>query len=42
MLGRAAYETPWMFSDIDRRFYNKKNPGFNRKEILKVNQLIFL
>jgi len=21
MIGRAAYENPWIFSDFDRRFY---------------------
>ncbi|KAL4453050.1 hypothetical protein ABPG73_005956 [Tetrahymena malaccensis] len=36
MLGRAAYETPWLFSDMDRRFYGKQNPGFSRREILKI------
>lgn len=22
MIGRAAYENPWLFSDFDRRYYN--------------------
>ena len=34
MIGRAAYQTPWIFSDMDRRYYGVKNPGFSRKEIL--------
>jgi tRNA-dihydrouridine synthase A len=34
MIGRAGYENPWMFSDVDRRIFNKPNPGFSRKEIV--------
>jgi len=34
MMGRAACQTPWLFSDIDRRYFKKKNLGFSRKEIL--------
>jgi len=34
MIGRAAIENPWLFSDIDRRFYGKKNPGHTREEVL--------
>jgi len=34
MIGRAAYQTPWLFSDMDRRYYGVKNPGLSRKEIL--------
>lgn len=34
MIGRAAYETPWLFSDMDRRFYGKRNPGLSREEII--------
>lgn len=36
MIGRAAYSTPFMFSDFDRIFYNKPNPGYSRKEILSM------
>lgn len=36
MVGRAAYETPWIFADVDRVFYGKKNLGYSRKEILEV------
>ena len=25
MIGRAAYENPWIFSDFDRRFYGIPN-----------------
>jgi tRNA-dihydrouridine synthase A len=34
MIGRAAYQTPWLFSDMDRRYYGVANPGLSRKEIL--------
>jgi len=34
MIGRAAYDNPWLFSDFDRVFYKKANPGYSRKEIL--------
>lgn len=51
MIGRAAYENPWMFADVDRRFFNKPNPGLTRKEIIykyaeyceeKQNEGVFL
>ncbi len=35
MVGRAAYENPWVLSDVDRRFYDDKNPGFTRRQILE-------
>ena len=35
MIGRAACQNPWMFSDVDRRFYGVENPGFSRREILE-------
>ena len=34
MIGRAAYNNPFLFSDFDSTFYNKKDLGFNREEIL--------
>lgn len=34
MIGRAAIGEPWLFSDFDRRFYGKKNPGLSREEII--------
>ncbi len=34
MIGRAAYEKPWMFADVDRRFFNKPNPSLSRKEVV--------
>lgn len=36
MLGRAAYDTPWMFSDVDRRYYGIENIGLSRREILEI------
>jgi hypothetical protein len=41
MIGRLAYENPWAFSDVDRRFFGAKNPGLSRKEILEVILFIF-
>ncbi|EGR30042.1 hypothetical protein IMG5_143780 [Ichthyophthirius multifiliis] len=35
MVGRLAYENPWKLSDVDRRFFGKKNPGLSRKQILE-------
>jgi tRNA-dihydrouridine synthase len=34
MIGRAAYGTPWMFGDVDRRFFGQPNPGLSRREVL--------
>ena len=36
MFGRLAYGDPWEFRDVDNRFYNSKNPGYNKKEILEL------
>jgi tRNA-dihydrouridine synthase len=36
MVGRASYENTWLVSDFDRRYFGKKNPGYSRREILKV------
>eukprot|EP00743_Colponemidia_sp_Colp-15_P007565 GILK01008178.1.p1 GENE.GILK01008178.1~~GILK01008178.1.p1 ORF type:complete len:453 (-),score=98.46 GILK01008178.1:135-1493(-) len=35
MLGRAAYNNPWMFADIDRRFFGTPNIALNRREVLE-------
>jgi tRNA-dihydrouridine synthase A len=35
MMGRAAYQTPWIFGDLDRFVYNSENPSLSRKEILR-------
>lgn len=36
MIGRAAYQDPWIFSDFDRRFYGEENLNLSRKEVLKI------
>jgi len=36
MIGRICYDNPWVLSDIDRVFYNKKNLGHSRREILEI------
>ena len=36
MIGRAAYNTPWMFGDADRRFFGACNPGLSRREVLEA------
>ena len=36
MLGRLAMNNPWYLNDVDRRFYGQKNPGYSRREILKI------
>jgi tRNA-dihydrouridine synthase A len=33
MIGRAAYENPWILSDVDRRFFSQPNPAINRKQV---------
>ena len=32
MLGRAAYHTPWLLADVDRRFFETSNPLQNRTD----------
>jgi tRNA-dihydrouridine synthase A len=34
MIGRAAYENPWILTDIDERFYGKKNLNLSKKEVV--------
>ena len=36
-----AFDNPWMFSDVDRRFYDTPNPGLTRREILLVLHIIY-
>jgi tRNA-dihydrouridine synthase A len=36
MIGRVCYENPWVLADVDRVFYNKKNLGHSRREILET------
>jgi len=34
MIGRAAYDNPWIFSQMDKLYYNKMSPGLSRKEVM--------
>lgn len=36
MIGRAAYQDPWIFSDFDKRFYHEENLNMSRKEVLEI------
>lgn len=36
MLGRVAYEDPWVLADVDRVFYKTPNVGYSRREILEI------
>jgi len=36
MVGRLAYENPWVLSDIDRRVFQLPNQSRSRKELLQV------
>lgn len=33
MIGRAAYETPWVFADADRALFGADNPAASRAEV---------
>jgi tRNA-dihydrouridine synthase A len=35
MLGRAAYQTPYVLADVDRRFYGDTRPAPTRHEVLE-------
>jgi tRNA-dihydrouridine synthase A len=35
MLGRAAYQTPYVLADVDRRFYGDARPAPSRHEVLE-------
>ena len=35
MIGRAAYDTPFMFGQVDSKFYGKADPGLSRHEIVE-------
>ena len=35
MIGRAAYDTPWIFADADRRFYGATEPPPDRFEVVR-------
>lgn len=34
MIGRIAYDNPWMLREIDKEIYGKDNPGLSRKQIV--------
>jgi tRNA-dihydrouridine synthase A len=35
MLGRAAYQTPWVLADVDRRFFGATGPAPNRWQVVE-------
>ena len=35
MLGRAAYQNPYLLAEVDRRFFGDKNPPRSRAEIIE-------
>ena len=35
MLGRAAYENPWLFSTVDHRFFGDEIPSSSREEVVR-------
>ena len=35
MIGRGAYDHPWVFSKMDSLFFGEKDPGYTRQEILE-------
>lgn len=36
MLGRAAYKTPYLLADVDRRFFGDERPALSRHEIVEL------
>ena len=34
MLGRAAYQNPWLLADVDRAIYGAENPAMDRADIV--------
>jgi tRNA-dihydrouridine synthase A len=36
MIGRAAYQTPWMLADVDRRFYGEPENGLDRFDVVEA------
>ena len=36
MIGRTAMENPWLFSTVDKRFFNVENQNFSRREVLII------
>ena len=35
MLGRAAYDNPWLFATVDSQFFDSADPGYTRLEVLE-------
>ncbi|TGL73960.1 tRNA dihydrouridine(20/20a) synthase DusA [Leptospira yasudae] len=38
MIGRAAYETPYLFSEVDSLFYGDDTPSLSRREVVERMQ----
>lgn len=36
MIGRAAYDNPYLFADVDRRFYNDHRPVPSRHDVIRA------
>ncbi len=36
MIGRAAWDTPWMFSEVDPRFFGEAAPSASRLEVVEA------
>lgn len=36
MIGREAYNNPWMLANADHHFFQKTNPGMSRREVLET------
>lgn len=36
MMGRAAYKTPWVLSDVDARLFADMHPVANREELIEI------
>lgn len=36
MIGRAAYDNPWLFADADPRFFGEQAPAANRREAIEA------
>ncbi len=36
MLGRAAYQTPWLLADVDRRIFGEEQPSRSRREVVEA------
>jgi len=36
MIGRAADDNPWLFSDVDQRFYGEPGPATSRRQVVEA------